>query len=130
VLDQPLLGEEPQRLPQRGPADPETPGELLLDEALTGLGAAAEDLPGEPDHRELDQAGAGQLFGVPHRNSLADPPAATISRWVPPAARRPGEPLGTAAVARTTVMLPRLRNRPIADCITAESGAKILEGPL
>ena len=34
VLDQTLLPEEPQRLPQRRPAGPEPAGELLLDQAL------------------------------------------------------------------------------------------------
>ena len=38
VLDQPLLGEQPQGLTQRRPADPEPPGQLLLDQALPGIG--------------------------------------------------------------------------------------------
>ena len=35
-------------LAQRGPADAQPAGELLLDETLAGIGMAAEDLPAEP----------------------------------------------------------------------------------
>ncbi|GAB3823625.1 hypothetical protein GCM10027610_000790 [Dactylosporangium cerinum] len=61
MLDQALLREQAQGLAQRGAADAEPAGQLLLDEALAGVGGAAEDLPAQAGHGELDQARTGQL---------------------------------------------------------------------
>jgi hypothetical protein len=43
MLDQPLLRQHPQRLPQRSPADAEVRAQLLLDDLLAGLQLAAQD---------------------------------------------------------------------------------------
>jgi hypothetical protein len=55
VLDQALLLEQPQRLPQRCPAGPEPAGELFFDQPLARHQRAAEDLVAELTHRELDR---------------------------------------------------------------------------
>ncbi|OJY45233.1 MAG: hypothetical protein BGP03_15685 [Pseudonocardia sp. 73-21] len=54
-LDEALLAEQPQRLAQRRPADPETAGELLLDEPFPGDQRTTEDLAAQPPHRGIDE---------------------------------------------------------------------------
>ena len=56
VLDQPLLPQQAQRLPQRGAADPEPAGELLLHQSLARREGAADDLGPQPADGQLDQA--------------------------------------------------------------------------
>jgi len=56
VLDQPLLAEQAQGLPQRCPADPEPAGQLLLDQPLSWRERAADDLGPQPPDGQLDQA--------------------------------------------------------------------------
>jgi hypothetical protein len=60
VLDQTLLAEQPQRLPQRCSDGAESPGELSLDQPLAGHQSTAEDFATQPLHRERDLAGRSQ----------------------------------------------------------------------
>jgi len=71
VLDQPLLAEQPQRLAQRGPADAEAAGQVLLHQPLARGQRSAEDLRAQPTHRELGQAVRTERLAVEHRERLA-----------------------------------------------------------
>jgi hypothetical protein len=56
MLDQPLLGQQTQSLPQRCPADLEPLSQLLLDQPFTGLQCTRQDLGPKPGRRELYKA--------------------------------------------------------------------------
>ena len=84
LLDQALIGQRAQRLPERSPADGEAAADLLLDQALTGFQLAGQDFGPEPASGHLDEAGQVQRLRVQlgHRHLLAPCPPALCWRSV------------------------------------------------
>src|ERR1700722_15800437 len=77
MLDQPLLRELAQRLPQRSAAGAEPLREMLLDEPLARSERAAQDLVLQPPQRQFDQARrlkrAAQFHGPASWESCSHP---------------------------------------------------------
>ena len=84
VLDQALLGEQPQRLPHRRPADREPLADLLFDQPRARLQGTAEDLVAQP------AGGASTRLGARADRDRRGGPSRTSH--LAPLARPHGEP--------------------------------------